>query len=399
MHTQTIAIDRIIPANEVAPATLKLLLNEEDNTFRSAGIFTHDDLVQIKRYINYGLTLPREEEDVIDFIGYRETELAGFEPHNIQTLFKHIHQHALSWELVESATKQQAIDLEIAGFNITTTGNYILSAINEMPIITQAKITLQDASSEKLKSITYKKQDHIISGELVKILAAMKADIIDERKKTQRVKNIIGRFRLELIGGLDETDNEISSLMYEVKRKQKKLLKSQSSEKTDEIMSEIRLKNEEIEILKREYSQFVKLSFSGLVGGIIGLIITGTIFGYRAEQVRRRKNILIDEVAELQEKVIAQQTIQKLIIKLDKELSTLDGYFSDAHIAVDHLDFMWQVMLTEVTESMNTFMQINDAYSLLQFSLQLKKVTLPWQRVRGYSKELLAIFDTAILAA
>ncbi|WP_235846231.1 hypothetical protein [Morganella psychrotolerans] len=183
MHTQTIAIDRIILSNEVAPATLKLLLNEEDNTFRSAGIFTHDDLVQIKRYINYGLTLPREEEDVIDFIGYRETELAGFEPHNIQTLFKHIHQHALSWELVESATKQQAIDLEIAGFNITTTGNYILSAINEMPIITQAKITLQDASSEKLKSITYKKQDHIISGELVKILAAMKEDIIDERKK------------------------------------------------------------------------------------------------------------------------------------------------------------------------------------------------------------------------
>ncbi|OBU11635.1 alpha-xenorhabdolysin family binary toxin subunit A [Morganella psychrotolerans] len=399
MHTQAIAIDKMIPANEVAPATLKLLLNEEDNTFRSAGIFTHDDLVQIKRYINYGLTLPRELEDVIDFIGYRETELSGFEPHNIQTLFTHIYQHALSWEYVESATKQQAIDLEITGFNITTTGDYILNAINEMPVITQAKITLQDLSSDKLKNITYKKQDHIISGELVKILTAMKEDIIGERIKTQRVKNIIGRFRLELIGGLDDSDNEIPSLMYEVKRKQKQLLKNQSNEKTDGIMSEIRLKNEEIEILKREYSQFVKLSFSGLVGGIIGLIITGGIFGYRAEQVRRRKNILIEEVAGLQEKVIAQQAIQKLIIKLDKELSTLDGYFSDAHTAIDHLDFMWQVMLTEVTESLNTFMQINDAYSLLQFSLQLKKITLPWQRVRGYSKELLAIFDTAILAA
>ncbi|EDV0150109.1 XaxA, partial [Salmonella enterica subsp. enterica] len=83
----------------------------------------------------------------------------------------------------------------------------------------------------------------------------------------------------------------------------------------------------------------------------------------------------------------------------DKELSTLDGYFTDAHVAVDHLDFMWQVMLTEITESLNTFVQINDAYSLLQFSLQLKKITLPWQRVRGYAKELVAIFDTANLAA
>ncbi|NGE22817.1 alpha-xenorhabdolysin family binary toxin subunit A, partial [Klebsiella pneumoniae] len=250
-----------------------------------------------------------------------------------------------------------------------------------------------------LKDITYRRQDNVISGELTKILSAMKDDITEERQKTQQVKNIISRFRLELTGGTDESGNEIPSLIYEVKRKQKILLKNRDGDTTRELQSEIRVRNEEIEILKREYSQFVKLSFSGLVGGIIGLIITGGIFGYRAEQVRRRKNKLLEEVAELEEQVISRQAIQQLIIRLDKELSTLDGYFTDAHVAVDHLDFMWQVMLTEITESLNTFMQINDAYSLLQFSLHLKKITLPWQRVRGYAKELVAIFDTANLAA
>ncbi|EMO4161696.1 alpha-xenorhabdolysin family binary toxin subunit A [Morganella morganii] len=399
MHTQTMPADRIITADEIAPATLKLLLNEEDDTFRPAGIFTHNDLVHIKRYIHYGMTLPRETEDVIEFIGYRDTELTGFEPHNIQRLFFHIHQHALSWEHVESMTKQQAIDLEIAGAAITATGNYILNAINEMPVIRRAEVLLQDATADKLKDITYRSQDNVISGELTKILSAMKDDITEERRKTQQVKNIISRFRLELIGGTDESGNEIPSLIYEVKRKQKTLLKNRDSDATRDLQSEIRVRNEEIEILKREYSQFVKLSFSGLIGGIIGLIITGGIFGYRAEQVRRRKNKLLEEVAELEEQVIARQTIQQLIIRLDKELSTLDGYFTDAHVAVDHLDFMWQVMLTEITESLNTFVQINDAYSLLQFSLQLKKITLPWQRVRGYAKELVAIFDTANLAA
>ena len=399
MHTQTMPADRIITADETAPATLKLLLNEEDDTFRPAGIFTHNDLVHIKRYIHYGMTLPRETEDVIDFIGYRDTELTGFEPHNIQRLFVHIHQHALSWEHVESMTKQQAIDLEIAGAAITATGNYILNAINEMPVIRRAEVLLQDGTADKLKDITYRRQDNVISGELTKILSAMKDDITEERRKTQQVKNIISRFRLELIGGTDESGNEIPSLIYEVKRKQKTLLKNRDSDATRELQSEIRVRNEEIEILKREYNQFVKLSFSGLIGGIIGLIITGGIFGYRAEQVRRRKNKLLEEVAELEEQVIARQTIQQLIIRLDKELSTLDGYFTDAHVAVDHLDFMWQVMLTEITESLNTFMQINDAYSLLQFSLQLKKITLPWQHVRGYAKELVAIFDTANLAA
>ncbi|EPL3702141.1 alpha-xenorhabdolysin family binary toxin subunit A [Morganella morganii] len=399
MHTQTMPADRIITADEIAPATLKLLLNEEDDTFRPAGIFTHNDLVHIKRYIHYGMTLPRETEDVIEFIGYRDTELTGFEPHNIQRLFFHIHQHALSWEHVESMTKQQAIDLEITGAAITSTGNYILNAINEMPVIRRAEVLLQDGTADKLKDITYRRQDNVISGELTKILSAMKDDITEERRKTQQVKNIISRFRLELIGGTDESGNEIPSLIYEIKRKQKTLLKNRDSDATRDLQSEIRVRNEEIEILKREYNQFVKLSFSGLVGGIIGLIITGGIFGYRAEQVRRRKNKLLEEVAELEEQVIARQTIQQLIIRLDKELSTLDGYFTDAHVAVDHLDFMWQVMLTEITESLNTLVQINDAYSLLQFSLQLKKITLPWQRVRGYAKELVAIFDTANLAA
>ncbi|HCT9738123.1 TPA: alpha-xenorhabdolysin family binary toxin subunit A [Morganella morganii] len=399
MHTQTMPVDRIITTDEIAPATLKLLLNEEDDTFRPAGIFTHNDLVHIKRYIHYGMTFPRETEDVIEFIGYRDTELPGFEPHNIQHLFVHIHQHALSWEHVESMTKQQAIDLEIAGAAITATGNYILNAINEMPVIRRAEVLLQDATEDKLKDITYRRQDNVISGELTKILSAMKDDITEERQKTQQVKNIISRFRLELTGGTDESGNEIPSLIYEVKRKQKILLKNRDGDTTRELQSEIRVRNEEIEILKREYSQFVKLSFSGLVGGIIGLIITGGIFGYRAEQVRRRKNKLLEEVAELEEQVISRQAIQQLIIRLDKELSTLDGYFTDAHVAVDHLDFMWQVMLTEITESLNTFMQINDAYSLLQFSLHLKKITLPWQRVRGYAKELVAIFDTANLAA
>lgn len=399
MYTHTMPADRIITTDEIGPATLKLLLNEDEDTFRAAGIFTHNDLVHIKRYIHYGMTLPREKEDVIDFIGYRDTELPGFEPHNIQRLFIHVHQHALSWDHVESMTKQQAIDLEIAGSTITATGNYILNAINEMPVISRAKILLQDPSPDKLRDITYRRQDTVISGELSKILSAMKEDIAEERRKTQKVKNIISRFRLEMIGGADESGNEIPSLIYDVKRKQKILLKNQDSDATNDLLSEIRVRNEEIEILKREYNQFVKLSFSGLIGGIIGLIITGGIFGYRAEQVRRRKNKLLEEVAELEEQIISRQAIQQLIIRLDKELSTLDGYFTDAHVAVDHLDFMWQVMLTEITESLNTFMQINDAYSLLQFSLHLKKITLPWQRVRGYAKELVAIFDTANLAA
>ena len=83
-------------------------------------------------------------------------------------------------------TKQQGIDLEIAGAAITATGNYILNAINEMPVIRRAEVLLQDATADKLKDITYRRQDNVISGELTKILSAMKDDITEERQKHSR---------------------------------------------------------------------------------------------------------------------------------------------------------------------------------------------------------------------
>ena len=49
----------------------------------------------------------------------------------------------------------------------------------------------------------------------------------------------------------------------------------------------------EIERLGKQYSTEVGYAFTGLLAGPFGLIITGGIFGSRAEDTRKRKNILI----------------------------------------------------------------------------------------------------------
>ncbi|MEX6225636.1 hypothetical protein AB6F55_12895 [Providencia hangzhouensis] len=51
----------------------------------------------------------------------------------------------------------------------------------------------------------------------------------------------------------------------------------------------IEIKKNEVQQLDQEYNHFVKLCFTGLAGGVIGLIITSSIFGSKAEVIRIKK--------------------------------------------------------------------------------------------------------------
>ncbi|MEX6222739.1 hypothetical protein AB6G21_19425 [Providencia hangzhouensis] len=68
-------------------------------------------------------------------------------------------------------------------------------------------------------------------------------------------------------------------------------LETTDNEITDSYLQELlKTKKQELQQLEQEYSHFVKLSFTGFTGGVIGLITTGSIFWLKAEKIRARKN-------------------------------------------------------------------------------------------------------------
>ncbi|RAW98970.1 MULTISPECIES: alpha-xenorhabdolysin family binary toxin subunit A [unclassified Photorhabdus] len=388
--------EKTLNETDIPSATLQLLTGKQEGVARPGGIFTKEDLINIKLYIKKGLSLPFNLEEVKNYLGYQKIDIAGLEPEDIHTLFEEIRTHSFSWSDVENDILQQSIDLEVVGKQITETGENIISIINEMPIITRIKRRLGEISDRQLAEITYTYEDREVSYVLGEILDTMKSDIKKQQEKTEKVKAEVSDFKLKLIGGRLSNGSIALGLQPQVENKRKLMKDNKMSVNIGDLDEKIIEKKEDIVQLKKDYDKFVGLAFSGIAGGLIGLAITGGIFGSKAEEVRKRKNMLIEEVRSLEESIKGKRALQKSITSLSLDFSDIDTRLLDAEVALNHLDYMWQSMLTQINASKDKFSQINDALNLTSFMTKFQQVINPWKEVEGSAKQLVKVFDEAL---
>ncbi|HDN2512679.1 TPA: alpha-xenorhabdolysin family binary toxin subunit A, partial [Providencia rettgeri] len=185
----------------------------------------------------------------------------------------------------------------------------------------------------------------------------------------------------------------VESLLFNIKGIYQQL-EPTNQDSTESFLKEmIEFKKQDIMQLEQEYSHFIKLCFTGLAGGIIGLVITSSIFGPKADLIRARKNELLKEIAEINTKINNEKLIQKTIFDIQLNLHKLEGLFKDARLAIDHLDYMWLVILTEIKQSIDIFQRINNADKLIRFIAQFKKIIMSWSSIQDYSVHLITLFD------
>ncbi|EKN3724092.1 TPA: pore-forming cytotoxin subunit YaxA [Yersinia enterocolitica] len=385
-----------IQLNELPKVVLDFITGEQTGVARSGGIFTKEDLINLKLYVRKGLSLPTRQDEVEAYLGYKKIDVAGLEPKDIKLLFDGIHNHALNWNDVEQAVLQQSLDLDIAAKNIISTGNEIINLINQMPITVRVKTMLGDITDQQLKNITYESADHEVALALKDILDEMKVDINRHQATTANVRKKVSDYRITLTGGELSSGDRVNGLEPQVKTKYDLMEKNNMRKSIKELDEKIKEKRDRIEQLKKDYDKFVGLSFTGAIGGIIAIAITGGIFGAKAENARKEKNALISEVAELEKKVSSQRALQTALEALSLSFSDIGIRMVDAESALNHLDFMWLSVLNQITESQTQFAMINNALHLTSFVNKFQQVITPWKSVGDSARQLVDIFDEAI---
>lgn len=388
-------VDKIIETSDIPKVALGLILGIDIENGRLPGIVTSHDLIKIKSYINKALSLPYQIEDVINFIHYNEISVQQLSPENILTLFIRIRDHAFEWNKIEYAIKQQAIDLEIIGREITSTGENIISFINQMSLLAKISTVIHDLSEQELENIQYQSQDKEVATQLIHILESMKEDIENERDKTIKLKESLSSFRSKIMGGKDSQNITHHSIYYDILNK-KRFINEFYNDNSLSLIEERDLLIEEIATLKDEYKHYVGLAFTGLAIGIIGVIITGGIFGAKAESIRKKKNELIQKVKKINADIDIYEGLSLHLNTLYIELSEIEQFIEDANLALEHIEYVWQAILTEIEASITHFNKINSALELIKFSIYLEKIIAPWYMVIGYSKEILLSFDNAL---
>ncbi|HEN3568335.1 TPA: pore-forming cytotoxin subunit YaxA [Yersinia enterocolitica] len=385
-----------IQLNELPKVVLDFITGEQTGVARSGGIFTKEDLINLKLYVRKGLSLPTQQDEVTAYLGYKKIDVAGLEPKDIKLLFDGIHNHALNWNDVEQAVLQQSLDLDIAAKNIISTSNEIISLINQMPITVRVKTMLGDITDQQLENITYESADHEVASALKDILDEMKVDINRHQATTANVRKKVSDYRITLTGGELSSGDKVNGLEPQVKTKYDLMEKNNMRKSIKELDEKIKEKRQRIEQLKKDYDKFVGLSFTGAVSGIIAIAIAGGIFGAKAENARKEKNALISEVAELESKVSSQRALQTALEALSLSFSDIGIRMVDAESALNHLDFMWLSVLNQITESQTQFATINNALRLTSFVNKFQQVITPWKSVGDSARQLVDIFDEAI---
>ncbi|MCB0086936.1 MAG: alpha-xenorhabdolysin family binary toxin subunit A [Caldilineaceae bacterium] len=386
--------EQIVQPEQVISKFMGMVTQSEQGVAREPGlVLTKEDIINIKLYVRDGLALPTEAAEVGSYIGYQHAGIAGLEPSDIRAMFERIRTNTLGWDDVEQSVIRQGIDLEIFAKRIIINGDDLISIINQMPLVERilkkvGATKLQDLSQTQTPKIFYDSDDQLIADDLKTTLDSIKKDIAQQKDRTTAVKTKVTNFRQEISQQLEP----------EVKRK-RDLIKSNNLDQAIKTLAErVDDLTKEIEDKRKEYNKYVGLAFTGAAGGPVGLAITGGIFGDKAEKARKAKNRLIDEKRDVEKDLQGKQDLKLAIEKLGDKFADIDMRLIDAEQALQHLEFVWQTLESQIDASLTQFGQITDSQNLRQFVTTFKTVIDPWRVVQGTSTQLIAILDEAIEA-
>ncbi|WP_336751778.1 alpha-xenorhabdolysin family binary toxin subunit A [Aeromonas hydrophila] len=371
--------------------TLKLLTGSETEGGRAAGIFTADDLIKILLYVRAARKLPQNLADFTKDIGSDSTGIPGLEPNEIIDLYQKITNHANRWTPVESLVKEQAASLKVASNNIVTIGDQIIKVINQMDIMEQLKTIKDPTVTIPISS----DKDTKIQQALPEVIEKLKQSCIEQQRKTLEVLKAVRDYKTEISGGTLSSGKTVMGLEPTLADKKERAKKANLDGKIKELQDSIDALQDQIDQLKKDYDKYVGLAFTGAAGGIIGLAITGGIFGDKAEKARKERNSKIQEKDDKSKDLKRKLQVQGILNQFSTQFTDIGMRLLDAEQSLEHLDFLWTDIIVRINKSVDNWMKVKDSDMLLSFVTDLEIIVRPWREVGDMSTELVRVFDKA----
>jgi hypothetical protein len=380
-----------IETGQVPTVTLKLLTGNQEEGGRSAGVFTADDLIKLLLYVRSARKLPQTEAALVKDLGSPSTGIAHLEPIDIVTLYNQVTDHANRWTPVENQVKEQASSLTVASKAIVTIGGRVIELINKMDVMEQLDTVTDSTATIPIDSA----QDKKIQTALPTVIAKLRRTCEEEQLKTRKVLDAVRDYKTEISGGLLSSGTQVTGLEPAVADKKEKAKNADLGGSITALQQEIDSLDQRIDQLKKDYSKYVGLAFTGAFGGPIGLAITGGIFGAKAEAARKERNGEIDKKNQKSVELERKQKVQGALNVFSSQFTDLGMRLLDAEQALEHLGFLWGDMVERIDKSVEQWKEVNDSAMLTAFVTDLDIIVNPWKEVGDMSTQLSKVFDRA----
>jgi len=346
-------------------------------------LLTAENLKVIKRYANTVNLLPRTVDQVREEADY---ETLGLDASLVHALYEALHRHVDEWDKLERSIKQLGPEIELFAESLVERGHALLESLERSEVF----LALRDRKDEQGDDPYALELSRDEQAQIATILTPGISGLVREIEATQR--------------RIEDVDRRAHWFNAEIKRELKprmgRLLKHFSDRISDDVVLEKRkqidLWDEQIDQLQGEYDAYVGYAFTGLVLGPIGLVITGGVFGSKAETIRAEKNQLIEKRDEL------ACLIGKMVPALEdyERVSTLvrDLQFrcKDLSSATRRLADVWLFLASYASSSVNEAKELSSIHQLDTFVHDFAEVIKPWAKIGNICHRLSELFDELI---
>ncbi|KPL65408.1 binary cytotoxin component [Pseudomonas viridiflava] len=369
---------------------LRTLAEDEQNNGRATAlILTKEDILSIKRYERHSLNLPNTLARVEQQLGFTHSGIPGLEPKDLLLTYSAINRHAQSWSAIEIDIKAKGFELDLFAGEFSNQGKQILDYVDKMELVKQIQLTVADLTIETVRSLKpapLTKTDKTVCLSLAETLRKVGVQIEERREASRKLADDIQQFAhvlsVDLVPGINDKvrlasrsdlDEDLIALEEEI----------------DRLTVDIDQKHQEYKTTKNNITL-------GLLGGIVGLIVTDSIFGTQAEAIRREKNRLVAEKKTKLEVLGYKRPLAAAIRSLEVLFEDMKIRMLDAHQSAVNLRDLWTMLATYIMTAARQLATINDHQTLMDFVFDFKKVVTPWEEIKGVTTHLLLTFEQAL---
>ncbi|WP_047278963.1 alpha-xenorhabdolysin family binary toxin subunit A [Pseudomonas lundensis] len=349
-------------------------------------LIRREDIHNTRKYVEFAKMLPLSLDVVRKRLNYDRIDVEGLSPEDILKLNERAVAHANTWPKVESGSKEVARELEKFAANFITTGEGVVSLIRAVELGRQLEGTFEDLTEEeqqKLHTILLDRTEKIAIEKMVNYLADAKKSTTAFIKSVEYVEVLAKDFEK----GLSD------DLIPLVKVKMMAYKNSGKEHEREALLEDVLQLNEKIAALASAYKNAVGASFSGLALGPIGLVVTGGIFGNKAENIRKEKNKLIADRRKLLEKLKNADKLAELLDDLQLHLVDLQGKMLGAEVGAKQLSQTWTYIAAYLDEASESLSKVDTLLELHKFAMSFAMVLNPWVSIKGYSAQISTAFN------
>lgn len=366
---------------ELLPGNLIQALAERDGPNEGGLTLAREHIVTLNQYANHVFGLPVAKDAVISWLGYSTIAEPVLMPDKMVNLNKRLQAHGRSWTTLSDVSKKLGFELASSANNINSSGDEVLEILEQSKALGKRKEEWESIRFDKPVALGSDDKQRVLN--LVDYMEVLHEDVDIFARRVGDVRAETERFR-------DEAREQLIPLVVE---KTAAVRCRQVSGEVEQLRADLESLDKDIKRLGSEYDQYLKAALSGMAAGPLALVITGSIYGSKAEKVRKERNKRQQERSQVSQKLTAAIRLEGLMEELNTRMGQLDTRLRDVVTASSHLQSAWQLIGVYIDASIEQLERIESNQQLFKFAIFFKRFIGQWKDIEKFAQHMNHVFD------